>query len=115
MSEQQERKIRDLDVERADTNLSLLHQELAAAGLSICGVSRNGDKVRVHVYEDAPGGTDEQIRAIVAGHDPAGKSDLQRQDEADSALLSTLKGKKADQWKQDEKDKMFDLLIRRMG
>lgn len=115
MTEEKERGIRDLVIDREDVNLGLLHQELTAAlGTQCCGVSKNGGKLRIHLFDDTPESVDSLVRNLVTSHDPKVKSQVQQDLEAEAAILASVKGKKPTQWKSDEKDQVLEILLRRL-
>lgn len=111
-----ERKIRDLEFERAEINIGLLHQELKAAlGDHFTGVSFDGKKLRVHLFDDAPADIDGLAGPVVAAHTSSDESAADKRQKEDAALLDSLRGKKVDQWKQEEKDRLLEILLSRVG
>jgi hypothetical protein len=111
----EERKTRELTFDRPTVNLGLLHQQLKAVlGEHFPGISHNGSVLRVHLFEDAPAEVDDLVAPVVAAHDPAAQSESDKQVEDDTALLTALKGKPVAQWKTEEKDKILELLLRRV-
>ena len=110
-----DRKTLDLDFERADINIALLHQQLKAVlGDHFTGVSTSKGHVRVHVFADTPPEVCDLAGPVVAAHDSSALT-IEQQKEADrEALIASLRKPWAT-WTALEKDRFLRLLAERLG
>jgi hypothetical protein len=111
----EERKTLDLEFERADINIPLLHQELKAVlGAHFTGVSTGNGHVRVHVFDDTPPEVCNLAKPVVIAHNAAALTADQRKEADREALIASLRKPWAS-WAAVEKDRFLQLLAERLG